>query len=339
MAWTGPQRAEFEQFYKGRRVCVTGGAGFIGAHLADALFALGARLVVIDDLSSGDPDLITTLVERQPDRVEFIHGSILDPEALAEAIQGVEHVFHLAAIGSVEQALADPHRAFAVNVHGVLRVAETARLAGVERLVYAASCSAYGDAPPPHAETAAPRPLSPYAASKLAGEHIVTSWARSRGLAGVSLRLFNVFGPRQRSGGSYAAVIPAFCDALAAGRAPVIYGDGKQTRDFVHVANVVEAMLLAAMRDNLGKGEVINVGSGRETSVLELAAIIAKILQREDLRPKHEPPRAGEPARSRADLTLARQSLGYEPVVDLEEGLEETIAWRTRHADAPSTGR
>lgn len=307
-------------------MCVTGGAGFIGGHLAETLLDLGASIAIIDDLSTGSADVCGQIVERDPARVDFIYGSILDPLALDQAIDGASVVFHLAAVASVAQSLDDPDRTFAVNANGTLRVAESSRIAGVERLVYAASSSAYGQATPPNIETQPPVSLSPYAASKLAGEQILTSWAASRDLPGVSLRFFNIFGDRQSAESAYAAVIPIFADCLAKNEPLPVHGDGEQTRDFTHVANAIDALLRAGVRELPADGRPINVGCGHGVRVLDLANLLASIMGIEAAQLTFEPERPGDVRDSWADLTRAREILGYEPLLDLDAGLASLAA-------------
>lgn len=329
--------ARLRTLYEGRTVCVTGGAGFIGGHLVDALLTLGARIRVIDDLSNSTLGHLGELVELEPDRVRFVYGSILDDRALNEALEGCDTVFHLAAMGSVPRSIREPERSYLVNATGTLRTLEAARRAGAARVVYAASSSAYGDDPAlPKSEKQSPRPISPYAASKLAGEHLVLAWARTYGLGGVSLRYFNVFGPRQQADSAYAAVIPAFLKRVLAGLPPIIYGDGSQTRDFTFVGNAVLATLMGGSGERTFRGEVVNVGSGRPVSVLELSQRLARDCPHAgELKPVFEPSRVGDVPHSVADLTLARQLLGYEPVTSLDKGLSETCQWfRTVFAGA-----
>lgn len=332
--------------YEGRPVCVTGGAGFIGGHLVDALISVGATVTVIDDLSSSSLDHLASLIELDPDRVRFVHGSILDDDAVADATTEARTIFHLAAIGSVPRSIAEPQRTWSVNATGTLRILEAARRrwqgmeraasgAG-ERLVFAASSSAYGDDPAlPKIETQLPKPLSPYAASKLAAEHLLSSWSASYGISTVSVRYFNVFGPRQPADSAYAAVIPAFAKRLASGVPPVIYGDGRTSRDFTPVANAVLATLLAGAAERPLSGEAINVGTGRRITLLELAKLMAELVGRPGIQPELAPPRAGDVPHSLADLTRARELIGYTPIHSLEAGLSETIAWFLREP-APS---
>lgn len=319
----------------GRCVCVTGGAGFIGGHLCDALCSLGARVSVIDDLSNAETRHIAELIDLEPDRVRFVHGSILDDGALSDAMEDAEFVLHLAAVGSVQRSIAEPERTFRVNATGTLRVLEAARRARARRVVLAASSSAYGDgAALPARENAAPNPLSPYAASKVAAEQLMTVWARSFGLSTVSLRYFNVFGPRQADDSAYAAVVAAFIRNIEQGKAPVIYGDGSQTRDFTFVSNAVLATLLAATTDRPLAGEVCNIGIGRRVSVNDLARALIRLMDA-DVEPTHEPARPGDARHSLADIARARELLGYRPIATLEDGLEQTLAWRRTRANAP----
>lgn len=338
-----PLRAAFED----RRVCLTGGAGFIGGHLLDALLAAGAQVVVIDDLSNAAAGHVAEMVELSPDRCRFVHGSILDDEALAEAAVGAfgawgkppaEVIFHLAAIGSVPRSIEEPQRTWAVNTTGTVRVLEQARAIGAGRIVFAASSSAYGDSDRlPKVETMLPQALSPYGASKLAGESLMHAWARSFGMSTVSLRYFNVFGPRQPADSAYAAVVAAVADRLLTGQAPIIYGDGRQTRDFTYVANVVLATLQAGASRRPLAGEVINIGTGRQTSVRQLADTMAAIIGAKAGEAEMRPERTGDVRHSLADIGRARELLGYEPFATLEQGLEETVAWFRQEAEAQRT--
>lgn len=326
--WAEESRAVFRRAFADRRVCVTGGAGFIGSHLVDALLCLGANVSIIDDLSSGDPEYPAALIERWGDRARFYYASILEPAALNAACDGAQTVFHLAALGSVPQSIAEPERTMDVNLTGTVRVAEAARRAKARRLVFSSSSSIYGESRRwPITEDAPVRPLSPYAASKAAGEHVVRAWAASYRLSGISLRYFNIFGPRQSADSQYAAVIPAFIDAIARGQRPVIFGDGSQTRDFAPVANAVYANLLAGASDKAFAGESVNIGCGTETSISDLARQIAGLMDRPDLEPLHAAPRPGDVARSVASIEQARALLGYAPVATPEQGLRQLIEW------------
>jgi UDP-glucose 4-epimerase len=308
--------------YRDAEVCVTGGAGFIGSHLTEALVRLGAKVRVLDDLSNGLEANLADLAGR----IRFIRGSILDPVALERAIEGVSVIFHQAAMVSVPRSVKEPALCYEVNCGGMLRVLEHARLhAPGSRVIFAASSSAYGDQPEPaKIETMCPQPLSPYAASKLAGEHMVSAYAQSMGVPGISLRYFNIFGPRQRADTPYAGVIPKFIDAMRNGELPVIFGDGTQTRDFTFVANAVHANLLAgACEPSRLDGRPVNVACGRSYSLLELVEHLAKVCE---VEPRYElaPPRVGDVKHSRASIDLARQVLGYEPIVSFEDGLRKT---------------
>ncbi|HYF13553.1 MAG TPA: NAD-dependent epimerase/dehydratase family protein [Phycisphaerales bacterium] len=323
--------AQLRPFYSGRAVLVTGGAGFIGGHLVDALMSLGAAVNVIDDLSNSGLDHLAGLIELEPDRIRFTHASVLDDEALRDAAEGVRTVFHLAALGSVPRSVEAPQRTWSVNATGTVRVLEAARALGAERVVFAASSSAYGDQPElPKVETQPPRPMSPYAASKLAGEHLLATWSRTYGLSTVSLRYFNVFGPRQPADSAYAGVVAAFAKALLNGNAPTIYGDGEQTRDMTYVSSAVLGTLLAGAAPARLAGEAINIGTGRRVTVTELAAMMARACASPHLRASHLPERAGDVKHSLADIGLAKRVLGYEPIGSLEDGIAETVEWFRR---------
>ncbi|KAA0215059.1 MAG: SDR family NAD(P)-dependent oxidoreductase [Leptolyngbya sp. PLA3] len=329
MKLPGDQVVRFRSALQGASVCVTGGAGFIGGHLVDALVSVGARVTVIDDLSNSSAEHLADLIDLEPDRVRFVHGSILDQHALADAIDdGTSIVFHLAAIGSVPRSLEQPARTWDVNATGVLRVLERARNVNARRVVFSASSSVYGDAVElPKIEDMPASPTSPYGASKAAAEALVTSWARSFGLSTVNLRYFNIFGPRQPADSAYAGVVAAFGKALLAGQSPIIYGDGSQTRDFTYVSNAVLANLLAATSPRPLAGEIANIGTGRRVSVNELAEAMARALGCPHIQPEYRPARAGDVLHSQADISRARDLLDFEPIQSLEEGLLETVEW------------
>jgi UDP-glucose 4-epimerase len=312
---------------------VTGGAGFIGSHIAAALASRGARVRVIDDLSTGH---LENLEEIGGD-VDFVRGSLNDAGSLRRALEGVELVFHEAAIPSVPRSVENPRETHDACVEATFSLLLAARDAGVRRLVYAASSSAYGDQPTlPKVETMSPDPLSPYAAAKLVGEYYCQVFTRAYGLETVALRYFNIFGPRQDPSSQYSGVISRFIAALVGGATPVIYGDGGQTRDFTYVANAVEANLLAA-ESARAVGHVINVANGRQTSLNELLTILKGITGRAGVETDYREPRAGDVRHSLADITRARDLLGYEPRVGMEEGLQKTIDWwkQSRFAEKP----
>lgn len=314
--------------YAGRSVCVTGGTGFIGSHIVDTLVAAGARVSVIDDLSNSTLELITDHIELQPDSVRFIYGSILDDRALHDAIEGSEIVIHLAAMGSVPRSMKEPARTFEVNASGTLRVLESARRHGVGRVVIAASSSAYGNpASLPCVETMPNSPASPYAASKVACEELAYAWSQAYGLSTACLRYFNIFGPRQRADSAYAAVVAAFATRLLKSEPPVIFGDGKQSRDFTFISNAVNATLLAGSHERPLMGEVMNIGTGGSVSLIELAEAMSEILTGEQIEPVFEAPRDGDVRDSRADITTAGRLIGYEPIASLREGLVQTCDW------------
>ncbi|HVH09631.1 MAG TPA: SDR family oxidoreductase [Gemmatimonadales bacterium] len=315
------------------RYLVTGGAGFIGSHLVEHLVAAGHDVTVVDDLSSGRRGNLSA-VRRQ---IRFIRGTIADVNACHRAMEGIDCVFHEAAVTSVQRSVEEPLLAHRINATGTLNVLIAAREQGVRRVVYAGSTSAYGNATAlPTIEDHPTRPRSAYAASKLAAEDYCLAFHATYGLETVVLRYFNVFGPRQDPNSQYAAVVPRFIAAALTGERPTIYGDGGQTRDFVYIANVVRANVLAAQAPAARvAGQVFNVGSGVSASVNELWDRI-RVLAGVRLAPVHVHARAGEVRDSRAAIDKARSLVGYEPVIDLEDGLRETLAfYRTpRHARA-----
>jgi nucleoside-diphosphate-sugar epimerase len=308
--------------FRGSKALVTGGAGFIGSHLSEALVALGASVVVLDDLSGGDRGNLTSFGP-----VEFVEGTILDREVVARCTRGCHYVFHQAALGSVPRSVREPRLYNDVNTTGTLNILEAAREAGVKRVMFAASSSAYGDNPVPWIETLPVGAKSPYAATKVAGEALFKAYSNSYGLDTAALRYFNIFGPRQNANSAYAAVIAAFAKAYIKGTRPVIYGDGEQSRDFTFVHNAVHANLLAARREKPIQGTVINVGCGDRISVNQLAREMAELLGRPDLAPVYEPERAGDIKHSFADLGRARSILSYQPIVAFRQGLGQTVAW------------
>lgn len=298
-------------------VClVTGGAGFIGSHLVDALLTEGHSVRVFDNLSTGSLDNLA----RARDRIDFIQGDLVDPDAVRQATEGVDIVFHEAALASVPRSVADPLSTHMACVNGTLHVLLAARDAGVRRVVYAASSSAYGASVKlPKRETDPTLPLSPYAVAKLAGEQYCAAFTHVYGLETVRLRYFNVFGPRQPPDSPYAAVIPLFMEAILAGRSPVIHGDGSQSRDFTFVADVVQANLLAA-KAPAASGNVYNVACGRRTSLLELVNKVNALLGTR-ISPTHDAPRPGDVQHSQADIARAQADLGFKPRVDIDQGL------------------
>ncbi len=308
--------------YVKREVCVTGGAGFIGSHIVSALDAMGSRVRVIDDLSNGRRENLAGCSKN----VELIEGSILDEVALESAVRGSSVVFHLAALGSVPASLVTPERYQAANATGTMMVLNAARAAGCARVVYSASSSAYGDTPTlPKIETMVPDPRSPYAVTKLEGEHLCRAWAICYGLSTISLRYFNIFGPRQRPDSQYAAVIPKFATALREGTSPTIFGDGGQTRDFTHVDNAVHANLLAGLATRKLQGEMVNIGCGSKYSLLELLEQMSEVLGVKS-KPIFEPVRQGDVRDSMAAIDAAKVLIGYEPIVPFAEGLRSTLA-------------
>jgi nucleoside-diphosphate-sugar epimerase len=304
------------------KILVTGGAGFIGSHIGAALQAQGDQVRVLDDLSTGFERNIDAI----GDGVEFIQGSVTDPEVVARAVDGCDYVYHEAALASVPRSVAQPDASNHANVTGTLNVLMAARDAKVKRLVYAASSSAYGDTEVlPKVETMAVNPKSPYAVAKLAGEHYVSAFASCYGMETLSIRYFNVFGPRQDPNSPYAAVIPIFADALIEGRAPMIHGDGEQSRDFTYIDNVVSANLKALTAKKLS-GEVVNVALGRRTTLNELYTMLQGVIG-SDVAAEYGPTREGDVKHSEADISRAVDLLGYETLVSVEEGISRTVDW------------
>ena len=304
-------------------VLVTGGAGFIGSHIASALAADGARVRVLDDLSTGHRENI----EEIGGDVDFIQGSVADEELLNKALENVELVFHEAAIPSVPRSVEAPRQTHIASVDGTFSLLVAARDRGVRRVVYAASSSAYGDQPTlPKSEEMRPDPLSPYAVAKLVGEYYCRAFTRVYGLETVSLRYFNVFGPRQDPGSQYSGVVSRFISSLLSDDRPVIYGDGEQSRDFTYIDNVVFANLQAASAKE-ASGKVINVANGQRITLNQLLAELKNLTGRQDVTAEYLEPRVGDVRHSLADITMARELLGYESKVDLREGLQRTIDW------------
>ena len=304
------------------QVLVTGGAGFIGSHLVRALLERGDQVRILDDFSTGRSENLAGIDAD----VELISGSVADPETAQRAVRGCDGVLHQAAIPSVARSVDDPVGSNEVNVTGTITMLTAARDAGVRRFVYAASSSAYGDDPAlPKRETMAPLPRSPYAVAKLAGEHYCQVFGRLFEIETVCLRYFNVFGPRQNPASRYAAVVPAFIRAILSGEPLQLEGDGTQSRDFTYVANVVQANLRALEAPGVS-GEMFNVGCGDRYDLNTLIREVAAFSGRE---PKidHLPPRVGDVPHSQADISKARQLLGYEPDVDFRTGLRYTVEW------------
>lgn len=307
------------------RYLVTGGAGFIGSHLVEHLVREGHQVVVLDNFSTGKWENLEAVL----DRIELIEGSIVDAATCTRACRGVDFVLHQAALASVPRSMQDPVATHHANVTGTLNVLLAARKAGVRRVVYAASSSAYGNTTElPKHEGMVPRPLSPYAVSKLAGEHYCRALHASFGIETVALRYFNIFGARQDPTSQYAAVVPKFIVAAQSNQGPVIFGDGEQTRDFTYVANAVSANMLACAAPVAACGEVFNVGCGSRITVNQLWTRIASLLDC-DKQPHYVPARAGDVRDSLASLDKSRKLVGYSPVVTIDEGLRRTVEWYT----------
>jgi UDP-glucose 4-epimerase len=308
---------------RGVPICITGGAGFIGSHLADALVGVGAKVTVLDDLSTGRIENLDGV----KDRITLVRGSILDAACRSEALAGNKVVIHLAAYVSAPGSVREPLACHEINSTGTLRLLEECQKQGVSRIVFASSAAVYGDSEAsPKVERHPILPCSVYAQSKAAGEHLLRVWHHCHGLGAVSLRFFNVFGPRQTAGSAYAAAIAAFAEALLNGRPITIFGDGGQTRDFVPVANIVQCLMRAAAYEGATPGDAFNVGLGEANTILEIAHTMASLAgaSREVV---FAPARPGDVRHSCADISSARRVLGYQPIVSVESGLRETLAW------------
>ncbi|MEM7228173.1 MAG: NAD-dependent epimerase/dehydratase family protein [Planctomycetota bacterium] len=298
---------------------ITGGAGFIGSHLARALLDRGDQVRILDDFSTGHRANV-------PDGATLIEGSILDPAAVREAVADSTVIFHEAAMVSVPLSVEQPDACVELNLVGTQRIIEAACDANVRRIVLASSAAVYGDdAPMPTTEDSPPDPRSPYAATKMASEHLLRSAAACYDISTVSLRYFNIFGPRQDPNSAYAAAIAAFADALTSGRAPMIFGDGEQTRDFTPVANVVHANLLAADTSNTLHGEAMNIGTGKRTSLLDVIARMQDVLGT-NAEIVFKPERAGDVRHSCADIQRAKKLIGYEPISSFDTGIEALLS-------------
>ncbi|OPX29998.1 MAG: LPS biosynthesis protein WbpP [Candidatus Omnitrophica bacterium 4484_171] len=312
-------------YLRGKKILVTGGAGFIGSHIVDKLVSAGANVVVLDNLSFGTLDNIKSCI----DKIEFIKGDIRDENTLGEALQGVELVSHQAALRSVPKSVGAPFEYHDVNVNGTLRLYIKAKELGIKRVVFASSSSVYGERDKfPEKETDYPHPISPYAASKLICEQYAYVFTKSYGVDVVSLRYFNVFGPRQSLENKYAVVVPKFITSLLKDETPPIYGNGEQSRDFTYIDDVVEANLSALVKEGAG-GEVFNIAGGEPHSVNELLYLLKQIIGK-DIEPEYLDPRPGDVYKTHACVSKAKKLLGWQQKIDFYEGLKRTAEWFKR---------
>lgn len=303
---------------------LTGGAGFIGSNLARFLLKKGSQIIILDNLSTGKRRNLDEII----DQIDFVEGDLRNRETVSECVDRADGIFHLAALGSVPRSMKEPALTHEINVNGTLNLLESIRHSRHQRIVFSASSSAYGNQPQsPKTETMVPQPISPYAASKLCCEEYMQAYAAAYGMELVSLRYFNVFGPRQDPLGAYAAVIPAFVSAMIQGKRPVVYGDGEQTRDFCFVENVCNANWLAMNAPSaICDGSPVNIACGEQISLNKILAILRTLLKTEIL-PIYEEERIGDVKHSLADIQRAKERFGYEPLIFFEEGLQKAIDW------------
>jgi len=310
------------------RYLITGGAGFIGSHLVERLVAEGQSVRVLDNFATGKRANLASFA----DKIELIEGDLRNPDDCRTACEGIDIVFHEGAVPSVPLSVQDPVTSHEANIDGTFNILMATRDAKCRRLIYAASSSAYGDQPEsPKRESAKPSPLSPYAVNKLIGEYYGQAFYQCWGLETIALRYFNVFGPRQDPKSQYAAAIPAFVTAILRGESPIVYGDGEQTRDFTYIENVVHANLLAAQAPRT-QGEVINIACGQSITINQIIRQINAVLGK-DIEIDYHDERPGDVKHSLADVSLAKQVIGYEPVVTFEEGLRRAIEWYRVHLE------
>ncbi|WP_432798739.1 NAD-dependent epimerase/dehydratase family protein [Poriferisphaera sp. WC338] len=314
--------------FAGKKALITGGAGFIGSNIAEVLLKLGTEVVVIDDLSGGLVSNFDTFKDQYQNEFSFVEGSILNTELLKDAIAGCDYVFHQAAWGSVPRSVTMPVEYNENNTVGTQILLQAAVDHKVKRVVFAASSSAYGDSVKlPKVEDMPVRPKSPYAANKIACEALMRAYANCYEIDTASLRYFNIFGPRQNANSAYAAVIAAFAKALDKSEQPTIFGDGEQSRDFTFVDNAVHANLLAAQAEKPINGEVMNIACANRITVNQLAIDMASMWNKPEVTPIHLEERAGDVKHSLADLSMAKELIGYEPQVKFKDGLAETVEW------------
>jgi len=307
------------------RFLVTGGAGFIGSHIVDALSKKGHEIRILDDFSSGRMENLEDAQEKFPDSIEIIKGSITEPDIVDSAAKGAGAIFHEAALVSVSESMKNPKKTRAINVEGTRNVLEAAKGQKVKNVILASSAAVYGDNPPPLIETMPVKPLSPYASSKCELENLGKGYSKNHGIRTISMRYFNVYGPRQDPKSEYSGVIARFMDCLKNGKRPTIYGDGLQTRDFIYVQDVVKANLLALGSAVTG-GKAYNIATGKGITLLGLLEAMQKLYPKK-IEPLHKPAREGDIRYSYADIRKAREELGVEPEWTLESGLKELHGW------------
>jgi len=303
------------------KALVTGGAGFIGSHISEALVAKGYEVAVLDDLSSGKKENLSSII----DKIEFIEGSITEKELVQKAVSGADYVFHEAALVSVVESVSNPEKTHQINVEGTKNVLEASLDAKVKRVMFASSAAIYGDADPPITEEFAMKPMSPYGESKVAGEKLMKEF-NLKGLETVCLRYFNVYGPRQDPTSQYSGVITRFIGKMLKKESPIIYGDGNQTRDFIYVDDVANANLMAAEKEGIS-GQSFNIGSGLPITINQLEGLVSDITGH-DIDPVYEEKREGEIYDSYADVSRALKNICFKPLVPIEKGLRKTTEWQ-----------
>jgi len=305
------------------KILITGGAGFIGSNLTHKLVELGFDVTILDNLSTGKKENLNQIINK----INLIEGDVIDHDTLDKALKDIDYVFHLAALPSVQRSIDNPLESFTNNANGTINLLVASKKAGVKKIIYSASSSAYGNRRgKTKKEHLRPQPLNPYAVSKLGGEYLMKGFSHSYGLPTVCLRYFNVFGPGQDPSSPYSAVIPRFITSILKNESPEIYGDGTQSRDFTFIDNVVNANILALKSDKVKMGESINIAGGKNFSLLDIINLINKKLDK-NIQPIFKPARIGDIKHSLADINKAKKLINYEPTINFEQGLEQTIEY------------